>query len=96
MLRAIWLLFDVVSCGDNWRGQVITLLKALCGGSNIDIDQQENNTRADDSNRGTNATESGSNSNSGSFATQLQAAVLGGLTMWQILLGAAALFLAIV
>jgi hypothetical protein len=80
------------------RGQVITLLKALCGGSNIDIDQhkQENGTRANDSNRGTNATESSSNSNSGSSATQAQPAVWGGLTMRQILFGAAALFLAIV
>jgi hypothetical protein len=80
------------------------LLKALCGGSNTDIDQQDDGRRVNENSgpRSANPTESNPTRHSGSSSTQIQkspdsalASVFGGLSLQQIVCGAVALFVAL-
>jgi len=79
------------------------LLKALCGGSNTDIDQQDDGRRVNEnSDRSANSTESNPARHGGSSATQrqkpadtAQPSVFGGLSVQQIMFGAVALFVAL-
>ena len=79
------------------------MLKALCGGSNTDIDQQDDGRRVNEnSDRNANSTESNPARHGGSSTTQrkkpadtAQPSVFGGLSLQQMVCGAVALFVAL-